>query len=577
MLQTSPLGLPLGALKPRVETHPDYVTSYGAESADLMARAGRPLDAWQQDSVTLMLAIRDDGKWACFECCEWVCRQQGKGAILEARALTGFLLLGEELIMWSAHEYKTAMEAFRRVKALIKALGAMVGDNENLWLVDGIGLDEETGELRETQFVVKINNTNGEEGFERLDTGARIKFIARSKGSGRGFSGDLNIIDEAFAYTPEQHSALLYTVSARPNPQFIYASSPPLTGDTGEIMFALRRRGDPTSPRRDEDGPWEQDPSLGYRDWGLAGDLDHLDGVDLDDMGLAAASNPALGVKRVNGSGLTHETIVRERRATRADPAGFARERLGIWPRYTGGDDVPQWQVIPEAAWEAARDPRSQLEGRPAVGVYVPPDRSYTAIGVAGARVGGGRHVEVAGDGETVDYRPGTAWVVSRLKELDEHEPSVLVIDDKALADEAEKAGLIVHRATLADVVTGCQLLYDGIAGPDVAGRDVRHIGQEALADAARGAVKRDVGGSWAWARRDVSVETATLGAVSLALFGHCTPRVHRVERHPGAAFVATAPQRAHRPTGGPGPVDEAGDINLQRLREQLARDLAGR
>ncbi|MEE3918208.1 hypothetical protein V2I01_04925 [Micromonospora sp. BRA006-A] len=81
-----------------------------------MAQAGRPLDPWQVDAVTLMLAVRDDAKWACFEYCEWVCRQQGKGAILEARALTGFLLLGEELIMWSAHEYKTAMEAFRRVK-----------------------------------------------------------------------------------------------------------------------------------------------------------------------------------------------------------------------------------------------------------------------------------------------------------------------------------------------------------------------------------------------------------------------------------------------------------------------------
>lgn len=472
-----------------------------------MARAGRPLDEWQRDGLALMLAERADGMWACPEYCEWVSRQNGKGGILEGRVLTGLFLLGEKLILWSAHEYKTAMEAFRRVKALIRALGTQLDTLGNLFDVDGI--------------TVKVNNTNGEECFERLDTGARIKFVARTKGSGRGFSAECNIIDEAFAYTAEQHEALLYTLSAQANPQIIYTSSPPLSGDTGEVMYALRLRGDPTAPRPADAGPWEQDDSLGYRDWGLPGDLDFLDGVDLDDIAAWAAANPALGIR------ITPETIARERRSSQANPAGFARERLGIWPRFVGGG-TPTWQVISEAAWTARHDPGSTLDGRPAVGVYVPPDRSYTAIGVAGASTLGGRHVEVTGRDGVLDYRPGTKWAVDRLKQLERHKPSVLVIDDKALADEAEAAGLTVHRANVADVVTGCQLLYDGVAGPDEAARDVWHIGQKELTDAVRGAVKRDVGGSWAWARRDVTVETATVQAVSLALFGHSTPRVHR-------------------------------------------------
>jgi hypothetical protein len=509
--------LPSGSLKPRVETHPDYVTSYGPEAAELMARAGRPLDPWQQDSLTLMLAVREDGQWACFECCEWVSRQNGKGGILEARALAGFFLVGEELIMWSAHEYKTAMEAFRRVKTLVRALGVQVDVAGNLFDVDGI--------------LVKVNNTNGEECFERLDTGARIKFIARTKGSGRGFSGDVNIIDEAFAYTAEQHSALLYTLSARPNPQIIYTSSPPLDGESGGIMYDLRRRGDPTLTRSPDEASWEQDPSLAYRDWGMAGDLDFLAGIDLDDIANWAAANPALGIR------ITHETIVRERRATRGDPAGFARERLGVWPRQST-DAATGWQVISEGEWEGALDADSQLVGRPAYGVYVPPDRSYAAIGVAGASSVGGRHIEVTGNGEVLDYRPGTGWVIARLKELNRHLPSVIVLDDKALAEDAEAAGLVVHRANVADMVTGCQLLYDGVSGPDVAGRDVHQIGQQELTDAVAGAVKRDVGGSWAWARRDLAVDTTTLAAASLALFGHSTPRIHRPSRRPMAAFA---------------------------------------
>ncbi|MCX4468734.1 hypothetical protein OOK41_00110 [Micromonospora sp. NBC_01655] len=182
-----------------------------------------------------------------------------------------------------------------------------------------------------------------------------------------------------------------------------------------------------------------------------------------------------------------------------------------------------RWQVIGEAEWSDAQDPASQRwtagDRRVCTGPVV-----HGAIGLAGAAVGGGRHIEVAGDGTVLDYRPGTGWVVARLKELERHQPSVLVIDDKALAEEAEAAGLTVHRANVGDMVAGCQLLYDGICGPDVGGRDVAHIGQGVLTDAARGAVKRDVGGSWAWARRDVAVDTTTLAAVGAAC--SATPRL---------------------------------------------------
>ncbi|MGX4657093.1 hypothetical protein ACWCHM_26090 [Micromonospora sp. SCSIO 07396] len=506
--RTSPLGL-LGGRSPRVDNQPESTDSYGPEAVELMRRAGMPMDAWQEDSITAMLAVKDDGRWACFEYCEWVSRQNGKGCLLEARALTGLLLIGERLIMWSAHEYKTAMESFRRVIWLVGRLGVKLSDN--LYDVDGVHL--------------KVINTNGEESIERLDTGARIKFVARSKGSGRGFSGDVNLVDETFAYTFVQQSALMPTMSARPNPQIVYTSSPPLTGDTGEVMYLLRRRGDPTVPRGADEPPWEPDPALGYRDWGLGGSLEFLDGIDLDDLQLWAVANPSLGIR------ISVEHVQRERRSMPDED--FARERLGIWPRFVGGDEAPEWQVISEAAWTSAHDPGSQLDGRPAIGVVVPPDRSYTAIGLAGARVGGGRHVEVAGDGVVLDYRPGTAWVVARLQALEVHQPSVLVIDDKALAEEAEKAGLVVHRATLGDVVTGCQLLYDGVS-PEAADdpeRAVKHIGQRELTDAVKGAVKRDIGGSWAWARRDLTVDTTTVAAVSLALFGHSTPRVQRQVR----------------------------------------------
>jgi phage terminase large subunit-like protein len=320
---------------------------------ELARRAGLVLDPWQADSIELMLSVREDGKWSCFEYGEIVARQNGKGAILEARALAGLFLLDEKLIMWSAHEYKTAMEGFRRFKALLKQLGEPL--SENMIDVDGVH--------------IKVINTNGEESFERLDTGARVKFIARSKGSGRGFSGDCNIIDEAFAYTLLQQDALMPTMSARPNPQIVYTSSPPLDGDdgSGEVMFALHARAEAGG-----------DDSFGWRDWGVAGDLDHLDDIDLDDRQLWAASNPALGYR------LSEEAVLRERRSM--GDAGFARERLGVWPRKSQGN-----AVIDTAAWLALVDASSERdrEHGVAIGLDISPLRDYAAVQVYGLRADG--------------------------------------------------------------------------------------------------------------------------------------------------------------------------------------------
>ncbi|MFK0173402.1 hypothetical protein ACIQU5_31930 [Streptomyces sp. NPDC090306] len=362
--------------KPRVEVHPPYAWTYGQEAVDLAKRAGMTADPWQRDALDLCLACRDDGKWACYEYAELVARQNGKGAILEMRVLAGFLLLDEHLILWSAHEYKTAMEAFRRFRTLLRKLGTQVGNNENLIDVDGVR--------------IKISNTNGEESFERLDTGARVKFVARSKGSGRGFSGDLVIIDEAFAYTLLQQEALNPTMRARPNPQIIYTSSPPLDGISGDVLFMLRERAEAGG-----------DDSLGYRDWGWSGDLDTLDQVDLDDREIWAATNPAWGTR------VTAEATLRDRRAM--GDKGFAREILGIWPRRALGN-----VVIDARAWAAMADESSTRvqEGGVAIGVDVAPLRDSAAVVVYGMRDDELGHVQLA------DYRPGTKWLVPRLVEL---------------------------------------------------------------------------------------------------------------------------------------------------------------
>ncbi|HZE32840.1 MAG TPA: terminase large subunit [Actinoallomurus sp.] len=480
--------------QPRVSHVPAYSTSAGDEAIDLAASAGLHLDPWQQFVLRNALGEREDGRWTSFEVGLVVARQQGKGSVLEARELAGLVLFGEKQLVHTAHELKTSMKHFKRL----------------IRLLDG------SDDLRKR--VKKVINSNGKEGLEMVN-GAVLECLARTKGAGRGYTGDLVVFDEAYALTDEQMEATVPTMMAVDNAQMWYTSSPPLDAESGRILMGVRARAEAGD-----------DDSLAWFDYGLAGDLDHLEQVDIDDRTNWRAALPSMRSGRVR-----EDRVVRMRKAIPTD-RGFAREVLGIWP---ATPTQAGFRVISEWFWMDHKDATSEMIGRPALGVQVPPDRSYAAIVAAGARAAGGRMVEVTGAGEVDDYRPGTRWVVPRLLELEKHKPSVLVIDDKALADEAEEAGLVVHRANVADVVTGCQLFFDGIAGADEAGRDVWHLGQQLLTDSVAGADKRKVGNSWAWERHDATSDSTLVAAASLALFGHSTPRVHRPSsRVPMAAFA---------------------------------------
>jgi len=212
----------LGAQRPRVSSHPPSVSSAGVEAAELAASAGLVLDDWQRHVLDVALGERADGKWSAFEVGLIVGRQNGKGAILEARELAGLFLFGEQLILHSAHEFKTAAEAFRRVLALIR----------------------NTPELEKR--VRQVRTSHGDEGIE-LRSGARLRFVARSTGSGRGFSGDVVILDEAYNLPSQAMGALLPTMSARPNPQMWYTSS--AGTEDSEVLARLKERGAKGSSR----------------------------------------------------------------------------------------------------------------------------------------------------------------------------------------------------------------------------------------------------------------------------------------------------------------------------------------
>lgn len=460
-----------GAQRPRILTAPEASSSAGQEAVDLAAAAGLKLDPWQQLTLQQALGERPNGQWAAFEVGLVVARQNGKGSILEARELAGLYLFGERLILHSAHQFDTALEAFYRVLQLI----------------------EETPFLDSK--VKRISRAHGEEGVE-LKNGSRLRFKARTARGGRGFSGDLVILDEAMYLPTAAMSALLPTMSARPNPQLWYTGSAVDVSEHehGHTLAAVRQRGISGT-----------DPSLCYLEWSPdVGERhpDDLTDAELDDPELWAQANPGIGIR------ISAEHVAKERRSMLR--RSFAVERLsaGVWPR---PDDLNR--VVAADTWTGLLDEASQPGPVVAFGVDVAPDRSHVVLAVASRRPDGYLHVEV------IDSETGTGWVVDRLVELVARwDPCAVVIDQRSGAMSLE-ADLLAEEiepdvTSARDMATATGEVHDAIHHDRL-----RHLGQSDLDDAVAAARTRPLGDAFAWDRRGTTPITA-LVAVTLACWG---------------------------------------------------------
>jgi hypothetical protein len=451
----------IGWQRPAYRTGPRAGRSKGVDASLMAGLGGLDLDLWQRQVLEAALATRR-GKWASFEVALIVPRQNGKGSILEALELHALYRDPDcRLILHSAHEFKTAKEAFRRITALI----------------------EESDLLRAQ--VAHIRYTTGEEGVELRD-GSRLKFVARSSGSGRGFTGDLIILDEAYNLSTDMMAALLPTMSARPNPQIWYTSSAPLPVVHSDVLRRLCKRG--------RAGTSE---SLTYFEW-CASQQDAL-----DDPRVWAAANPALDIR------ISPEFVARELEALESEE--FARERLGIW---TEEDRNPR--IIPAEVWAACDDVESRPTGPVCFALDVSPDRASATIVMAAESDRGGVHVEITGNDVVYDHRPGTGWVVERAVELQQRWGGKVAVAKGSpawsLKEDLEAAKVDLLPISTEEHSQACGDLYDAVNEARL-----RHVGQVELDAAVAGADRRYYGDAWLWSRRTSSVDISPLVAVTLA------------------------------------------------------------
>lgn len=445
-----------------------------------MAEIGRPLDPWQAEVILDAFGIGEDGLWSSYELILLLSRQNGKGGVTEAIELAALYLFREPLIMHSAHQFKTASSALRRLSDIIEGSD---------WL------------RKRTKRIIQATNEPGI--YLTKDAGGGIlQFVARSLGSGRGLTGSKNIFDEAWALTVGQYAAQTPTLATIPNPQIIYTTTPP-DEDIGPVPEDAML---PSVRKRAVAG----DPRTSVYEWSPA------DGYDRTDRDVWYECNPALGIR------ISEWFLAKQLNAfTEAGrPEKFDTEHLGVWPI----DGVIKWRVIPSQAWEAAADVADSVTAPVAFGLEVEWDRSAAAFGVAWRRADGRRQVELTQSDDGVDYRPGTAWCVDRAAQLlAAHPGSVLVFDPGgpagSLKKDFEDAGIPFTPMTMSDAGRAYGDFYDAFCGADVDKRDGRHGNQPDLNNAVSAAVKRTLGDAWAWDRR-ASAKFCPLGAVTAALSG---------------------------------------------------------
>ena len=462
----------LELVRPVFSWAPPFAKTLGPEVADLASMAGFAPDPEQRLALDLLFGRTATGRVAAFEFLLVCPRQNLKTAFLQQASLGWLYITNEELTIWSAHEFSTAQEAFRDMCALIES---------------SPDLDRE---------VRHIHRGNGDEAIE-LSGNRRLKFKARTKGGGRGLTGNKVVLDEAMFLQGVHMGSLLPTLAAVEDPQVVMVGSAGLAGS--DVMRAARNRG------RAGD-----DPRLAYLEWcdprpgecatdGCQHQLS-ANGCALDDRDRWRQANPAMG-RRIG-----EDYIAAERRAL--PPEEFGRERLGWW-------DEPGLALlgIPAEAWEACRDIASAPVGRLTFAVELAEDRSGAAIAVAIRREDKRVHVEV------IEHRRGTSWIVPRLAELVRRwRPGQLLLDPSSpagsLSQDLATANIEPKLIGSRELGQACGAFYDGVIEDKV-----RHLGQADLDMAVAVGTRRQLGDAWVWNRR-TGADTSPLLAVTLAHWG---------------------------------------------------------
>ena len=463
---------------PRYHWVPPRTRSLGPDCVAHWKAAGGTVFGWQAlvvDGILSLSAEGDGERWTTGNDGVCVARQNGKGVIEQMIEVYCAFELGYPVVMHTAHEFATSQEHQLRLTTFIQDcphLHAKVKAKGGYMFANG----------RES-----INLRNG----------SRIIFKARTKGGGRGYSGDILVWDEAMVLPSAVVAAqkpMLRASRAKFGPKTIYAGSAvdQVIHEHGVPFALIRERG------------IEKATGISYHEYSAS--FEHPD--EMTDELLADRSWWALANPSMPDGLIAPEHMAEEIATLPARTAAVELACVGDWPRTDGLSDA----VIPLERWNELEDPQSEPSGPVCFVLDVTPSRTRGAIAVVGKRADGLVHAELA------DHRAGTGWIVARLVELNaRHQPMAIVCDEQSpaasLIPALEQAGLMVHKVNGPEHARSCGIFFDVIEQGTL-----RHRGGPELLSAVKGAATRPLGERWAWSRKSSNIDISPLVAVTLGV-----------------------------------------------------------
>lgn len=476
----------VGVQEPRISWQMPGVAVDFSVSETGPAIEGRRLPPWQSMVVREGTAKRADGKWAAYEVCVLCSRQNGKNGSLEQVVIDWMTSEPGVQILYTAHEFATAVKTMEKLIALI------------------------TGDPKLSKLLAprQPRRGNGRESIT-FKNGSMIAFRTRTKQGGRGGSFDRLIVDEAMICTPEALAALTPLLTTAENPQIWYlgsaadADSQPHCGqwallrsraleggDTSLLWFEWSAPGPPENATRAEVAAWRDDPA----NW--------------------AAANPSLGYL------FDEEYIANEQKTFRAQLEKWEIERLSVgrWPKpaeeHEPVVDLDVWAGMADHG----RETEVRVSGPIALAIDMNLQRTVCAISAA-TRLHGDERIRI----EVGYYGPPTD-LLERLADLvDRWDPCVLVINSSspaaALKPKLEQLGIEPELTTAAQSAQAA----GGFVDDALAGR-LSHADDDRLNASLAGAVPKHMSGGamgWDYTASDVlALQTVCLARWGLLTFG---------------------------------------------------------
>lgn len=470
----------LGGQRPTFERVGEWTSSRGAEAVAVFSEYGRRYYDSQKYEMDVFFARDEDGGFAAKSIGITKPRQNGKSFALRDYCL--WMAIVEHMsVLYTAHHGRTVRKMFKEMCDFIESH------------------DDFSDELE------SIYKAGGYEGIYFND-GTCIEFQTRTNAGGRGGTYNVVVFDEAQELTDAQQDAILPTVSAAgeiedgdSDPQKIYVGTVPGPLCQGTVFRAMH------------DKAHEGVSSTWWLEWGAVGES--LDDVDVDDVDLWYACNPAMG-RRMSEATVRdeHDTMSRD---------GFARERLGWWDAA-----IAVAHPVSEADWKACMVDAAPEGDVVSYAVKFSPDGMVGSIAVCVDSEP--LFVEIAANRS---MRRGVWWFARWLADR-AGIAEAIVIDGKSnaqtLCDRLLELGVdedLIVRPSTADVIAANTAFVDATREHSIC-----HAGQPALADSATKSDFRKIGNDGGFGFQSNDKADATL-AEACALAYWCALSIRRDPR----------------------------------------------